>query len=492
MKKEFILAFLSIVLFFNTETYAQKKKNVATEKTGHELIFNIEGAKDHVLYLAIHYKGQLILKDSALSDIPGRYIFKGEEPYDEGLFTLVSSKKTPYLNFIIDRNQHFEFFIDTTNIALHFSVKNSPHNEEVLAFQKQAYISQKTIEEYQKKIVGFEGNSQIDSTQKYKEAIRTVNDNMNQFISDLIDRNPDYLFSKMQKAYLPIDVPEPPVKADGSIDSNFQAIYYRTHYWDNVDLSDRRFIYIPAMETKYNEYFKRVLMYQETDTIIRYVNLFLDKLSADSLMYRYYLERLTFDYQDPKVIGYDAVFVNITRNNHLAGKTPWMDEDLLNKFRKRTEDLEKTLIGRKATELIMSDTTGNRWISSHQLPDEYVILWFYDPTCGTCKKEGAKLYHLYDSLTKAGTRNFEVYAICNDSDLSRWKKYLKDNNYKWVNVGGYVANVDYREAYAINSNPSMFILNKNREIILNKLIDMEMIPLFFEQYELRQKLRSKK
>lgn len=491
MKKRptFIILLFS-VLCFNTSIYAQKKKDVAAkEQQGHELIFNIEGATDSMIYLAIHYKTSLILKDSVQPTSKGKYVFKGETPYDEGLYTLVSYNKVPYLNFIIDRGQHFEFFLNVKGDPSTFSVKNSPHNQEVLLFQQQASVAQKRVELLQKKMKEFNDINQTDSAEKYRDALITVNEEMGQFIEDLIARNPDYLFSKLQKSYQQIEIPDPPMLEDGSIDSNFQMIYYRTHYWDNFDLSDRRFIYLPSIEPKYNDYVKKVLAYQESDTICRYVDLFLEKVSADSLMYRFYLDRLTFDFQESR-IGYDAVFAHITRNNQLAGKTPWIDEDLLEKFRKRTVEIEKTLIGRKATELIIPDTTGNRWYSSHQLPDKYVILWFYDPTCGTCKSEAKKLHHVYDSLTKAGTRNFEVFAIGNDSDEDRWKRYVRDNNYPWINVGGHVANVDYMDAYAIVGNPTMFILNDRREIILNKRIDMEMIPEFLRQYEKLEELKK--
>jgi hypothetical protein len=77
---------------------------------------------------------------------------------------------------------------------------------------------------------------------------------MTAFIEELIAKNPDYLFSKMQKSYQNIDVPEFK-KEDGTIDYQAQAYYYRLHYWDNFDLGDHRFIYIPSFEPKLKDYF---------------------------------------------------------------------------------------------------------------------------------------------------------------------------------------------------------------------------------------------
>jgi peroxiredoxin len=130
----------------------------------------------------------------------------------------------------------------------------------------------------------------------------------------------------------------------------------------------------------------------------------------------------------------------------------------------------------------------SKWHSSYRLPKPYVILWFYDPDCPTCKKESKKLRALYDSLQNIGKRNFDVYAVANDADIDRWKKYVKENNYPWINVGGNKANVDYLDAYNIyeSGNPAMFILNEKREIILNRRIEMSTIPDFLEQYEKRR------
>ena len=454
---------------------------------GHELIFNIKDSKDTLVYLVIHYNDKLILKDSVKPARKCKFVFKGLNCYDDGLYSLVSMDKKLYLNFILDHNQHFEYSLDTTMNVDNVTVKNSPENAEMLRFQKKTAQASKDADEWSKTCRDVEAAGNADSASYYKEKLTHINNEMTVFINDLIDRNPDFLFSKMQKSYMAVDIPEYKTE-DGEPDYMKQSAYYRLHYWDNVDLADHRFIYIPSFDPKMKEYFLKLLYHQETDTINKYIDIFLKKTEKDTFMYHYCTDWLSRQFETSKVIGHDAVFYHIVKTNQLAGKCYWLDEDVLVLYQKRTKRLEPILIGKIAPELIIPDTAMTedmtKWHSSYRMEKPYTILWFYDPNCPTCKQESKKLREVYDSLQTIGKRNFDVYAIANTPDIARWKKYVKENNYPWLNVGGNKGNLDYLEYFNIMSNPAMFIMdNKDHRIILNKRIEMSNIPQFLDEYE---------
>ncbi|MBO7089196.1 MAG: DUF5106 domain-containing protein [Lentisphaeria bacterium] len=492
MKKTFILLLLSAFFISisgvsaqnNTPKNLQKSKNNPAnyrDKDGHELVFNIKDSKDALVYLVIHYNDKLILKDSATPVAKEKFVFKGTDRYDDGMYSLVSGSKRLYLNFILDNNQHFTYNLDTTANVNNFSVEGSPENAEMLRFQKKTAQASVNASEWAKKRKEFEDAGNTDSAEVYKEKLNNINKEMMEFIDDLIAKNPDFLFSKMQKSYKNIDVPEFK-KEDGEPDYMKQAAYYRLHYWDNVDLADHRFIYIPSFDPKMKDYFLKVLYHQETDTINKYIDIFLKKTEADTFMYHYCCDWLSYQFETSKVIGHDAVFYHIAMTNQMAGKCYWLDEDILSKYQKRTTRLAPILIGKVAPELIIPDTTLSEdmrtWHSSYRMSKPYTILWFYDPDCPTCKKESKNLRTVYDSLEAIGKRNFDVYAIANDADVARWKKYVKENNYPWMQVGGNKGNLDYLEYFNIYEmdNPAMFILNNRHEIILNKRIDRHSLP----------------
>ena len=138
----------------------QSRNNPANyrDADGHELIFNIKDSKDTLVYLVIHYNDKLILKDSVKPAGKCKFVFKGPDRYDDGLYSLVSMDKKIYLNFILDNNQHFEYSLDTTMNVENVTVKNSPENAEMLRFQKKTAQASKDANEWSQKIKDFEAD----------------------------------------------------------------------------------------------------------------------------------------------------------------------------------------------------------------------------------------------------------------------------------------------------------------------------------------------
>ena len=265
MKRNVLLLILIAVIALPFPLSAQKKNSAAAPKTGHNIVFNIPKAQDSIVYLAVYYRDKLILKDSARvtkTKNGPQFIFKGDNEYQGGLYKLVSQTHYPYMDFIMDGPQFFSFTCGTTGTVDSVSVTNSPHNEELMAFQRKTTTAGKQMSEWRK---AFDEAKKADNQKvadEYQEKMKSLNEEMETFIKDIIARHPDYLFSKIQNAYQQIDIPDAPVNADGSIDSTFQLRYFLTHYWDKTDLGDSRLIFTPVLEPKLKEYFTKYLQYK--------------------------------------------------------------------------------------------------------------------------------------------------------------------------------------------------------------------------------------
>ena len=125
------------------------------------------------------------------------------------------------------------------------------------------------------------------------------------------------------------------------------------------------------------------------------------------------------------------------------------------------------------------------WISSHRFPTRYVILWFWDPDCHHCQEQSEELKKLYDEMVAKGEKRFEIYGVGYESDVEKWKKYVREHDFKWVNVGGTNVNIDYQEAYNVHGAPTMIILNERRDIIMNKVLPAKNLMQFLDNYEKR-------
>ena len=76
-----------------------------------------------------------------------------------------------------------------------------------------------------------------------------------------------------------------------------------------------------------------------------------------------------------------------------------------------------------------------------------------------------------------------MYAIGFESDVAKWKKYVREHELPFVNVGGTNVNIDYQVAYNVHGAPTMIILNEERRIIMNKVLATKEILPFLKRYE---------
>ena len=88
-------------------------------------------------------------------------------------------------------------------------------------------------------------------------------------------------------------------------------------------------------------------------------------------------------------------------------------------------------------------------------------------------------------MVAAGKKRFEVYAIGYEADVDKWRRYVREHDFRWVNVGGTNVNIDYQEAYNVHGAPTMIILNERRDIIMNKVLPVKSLMQFFDEYEKR-------
>ena len=440
----------------------------------------LEGQTDTVLYLARHYADRLVVEDSARATAAGRYLFSGKRTWERGLYALVGQDGERQLGDLILEGAPRFSLAAGASLAAPVRVKGSAANAQMfgyLAHLQEARADQSALQ----------AEAKAEATRaRAEQRLQALNSRMGRYEDSIIAANKGNLFFDLLDRFGGPSVP------DSVAD---KGLYYRRHYWDGIDLADRSLLFTPNLFNRMNYFFFGLLYYADSDTICSEVDRLMQRAAGDTAVMRYVLEFITPRYyRSTRNVGWDAVWCHIAERYYLAGRCPWALEGTLHNMRYNLTRLKKSLIGAQGAELWMMDTTQTdapeHWHSSHRFPERYVILWFWDPDCHHCQEQTAELQLLYDSLRTAPDRRFEVYAVGYESDVEKWKRYVRDHRLPFVNVGGPNVNIDYQEAYNVHGAPTMIILDEHRRIIMNKVLPVKGLLKFLDDHERRVASRT--
>ena len=473
-----LLSIFLIALVFSGS--AQKKTSPNVPK-GYQIEVKLKGTpQDTLFYLVSYYGDRRIKIDSAITTSSRRnyFVFSADTLLPSGVYLVVNQRRMQLFELIIDKSQRFSVEADTVNTIKTIIVRNSPETQLFFDYLKGLTIRQDSVREIEKVLdYAQETKNQELFNKQYTDYVQKIN-RVNEYTTSFIKNHPKEFFAKILKMNRDIEMPPLPTLADGSKDSTWGWHYYKNHYWDNIDLTDARMVRTPVFGNKITVFFDE-LIHQHPDSISVEIDTFLLKTRSSKEMFRYMLTWLTDRYQKSTVVGHDAVFVRLVEEYYMNGDASWMSENMLRIYTQRAAQLKSILIGAKIPELIMPDTTGTL-LSNYLTGTKFTIMWFWDPDCTHCAVETPKLldfYHKYkDSLSVS------VYAVSLDKDLDRWKKYIRDNNLDWINVGGEKANIDYAMVFDIMATPAIYVFDDKMRIIA-KNIPVENILEVIRRYE---------
>jgi peroxiredoxin len=315
-----------------------------------------------------------------------------------------------------------------------------------------------------------------DSLAIISRKIDLLDQEIEKYQDNLIESHPGSFVSVMIRATKEPETGKIPVLENGRQDSAFAFRQYKQHYWDNFDLTDERLLRTPLFHKRLDIYFKD-LVYQRPDSINHEADLLIGKVRSNPEVFKYLVWFLTYKYETSKIMGFDEIFVHMVDSYYASGEAYWTDTSTLKTLVKRADALRPILIGKKAPELILFDTSGS-FVSLHHTPAKFLVLIFYESDCSHCKKEIKELNDWYKE-TETGT---QVFAVCTDTSLVKWKKFVLENDLKWVNVNGTRSITrDYHDLYDISMTPTMFVLDENKYIIAKRL-KAEQLKSFLTNY----------
>ena len=438
----------------------------------YDIKIKIDGYTDSTLLLTSYFGEKIKIVDTAYSDKSGDFHFKGEKRLPGGIYMAVSITKKKLFEFIVSSSQNFVLSTDTSNYALNMKVKGSVDNKvfySYLKYNEEKYQQNALIKN---KIDSLEALS--IETEDLKIQRELLNKEAINFKLEVIEKNNGTFVSSLLNSMRDIEIPD---SIKNSTDSTLSFRYYKQHFWDNLDLSDSSLLRTPVFMRKIKQYFEQVVVFHPDSVIVAIDTIILKARPSDEVV-GYLVWHFISEYQNPKFMGFDKVFVHLVDEYFSKEDMPNTTPSVLISLQERADKLRPILLGMPAPQLLLIDSLGSL-ISFQQITNNYTILFFWDSDCGICGKEITELQKLIDQPEY----DIEVYAINVNSDLEKWKKAVVEKNVPGINVNGTrSATKDFHDLYDIYGTPVIYVLDNDKNIVA-KRIGADKITEFIDNYK---------
>ncbi len=436
---------------------------------GYEIKVTLKPFKNQYVYLGHYYGKQLPIVDSALLNEKSEAVFKGKKKLGGGIYLVGYPDRSHNFEILIDKNQQFSIIADTGRIR-DIRFINSPDNTTFKAYQQYMSVQGKKIDSLNKLPVSNpdDGLSVYGQVEEAKKAI-------SKYRNDIMTKDPGGILSALLHAMKEPEVPQddPRMKTD----SLFAYRYFKTHYWDGVNFYDDRLARTPFFESRIDKYFEQ-LVFPSADSVIKEIDYMMAFAGASEDMERFLLVKFINRYLNMKYMWEDAVFVHLFEKYFANKNYPWLNEAGRKTITDRAYSLMANITGKPAADIELTDTAGKQ-TSLYSINANYIVVAIWDPTCGHCKEVIPQLDSAYHAKWKAmGLKLFGLaretegkkqdwHSFISDHQLNEWTHvyYSKAEDQARVNAGI----PGYSQLYDVQSFPTLYLLDKNKNIIGKKL-----------------------
>ncbi|MEZ4906696.1 MAG: DUF5106 domain-containing protein [Saprospiraceae bacterium] len=471
MKRTLILFLFLIVS--SSSIFAQKYNDIK---------FKIANYDNDTLLLAYFYGDKQLIKDTIYAKKKGEFEYKADSLMDEGVYIALFYPKKDYIQFLVNNNESkFTLNLDYNDIS---KVKPKGSDDNKLFFEYLDYISEKNnlaMSLNQKKDSLTKNNLDIGDIDTKLE---DLDNEVNAYQIKLIDENPKSLTSLLIKANRDIKVPE----FTGTQDeiNKQKYLYYKKHYFDNIDFNNDATLFTPFIYNKVDNYIKN-LTPPIPDSINQSIDYILGLMKPQSDIWQYFVSSFLNKYARSMYVGMDAVYVHIVEKYYASGMTPWVDEDKLIQIIDSALKMKNVLIGNKAPNLVLYKDDGTP-VDLYSINSDYIVLEFWKPDCGHCKAAMPDIIKFQEDFRDKGVKVISVCTKMGDKISECWDK-VKELNMEnlFLNLGDEKNQSNFHSVYNVQTTPTIFVLDKNKEILIKNIpadkLGEIMLELMKEQEE---------
>lgn len=251
---------------------------------------------------------------------------------------------------------------------------------------------------------------------------------------------------------------------DSISDERDRDVWLAQHYWDKFNFANPENTKNPELAIPIISNYISVLDRIPESVARQCFGNLLSRSKANSDMYKYVANTLN-DLLGGTVSPYrDDELLIMVLEDLLSSPEELSDEDN-SRYAMNLAMASKNRIGTVAANIGYIDVS-NHSDSLYNIKADYTLLMFYSPGCHACEIVEAQIQNseLISNWIESG--DLKVLAYAPESTVDAWKDFQSKIPASWINGYDPDQSVWYKRIYDIQGFPTLYLLDKNKRVIL--------------------------
>lgn len=449
----------------------------------HHIRFEAENYDNDTLVIGNYLLDRQLVHDTLYKNTQG--YFELEDSLHSGVYLVLTLPDKQFLQFLVnDFERDFTMRFDYDNMS-DISYEGSQDNSAFQYFID--FINDRRPESDSLKELLSSKRETGEDISELQNRISDLDKAVASLQDSLIEANPGYMSTVLLKANKEVKLPEFGQTEEGRLK---QYYYFKKHYFDYIDLSDPRTVRTPFLYHRINYYVDK-LTPKDPDSIAQSIDSILYRMGTESEGFKYYVSHFLNDYAQTKIVGLDGVYVHLVENYYAKGLTPWVQEENMLKILDRARKLKPVLIGKTGADIRVFQEDGTP-VSISDIDYEYLVLLFWAPDCGHCKKSMPEFVAFNERFKDLGVKTFAICTKYREKVKGCWESVKEKNMTGFINAADENNQSNFKLKYFVDSTPKVYILDKNREIIMKNIGANQLDEVFEHIFEQKEQERLEK
>lgn len=433
----------------------------------------IEGLQAGTVRLVGTYGDQNYIADTTVADANGHFILRRQKALPAGFYYFLLPGQKSF-SILVDRDdQHMTLRAKADDITGTLQVSGSLNT--ALFYRNARY---QNTQEPELKQLSQTLRDLPPNSPEYERAKARQNQLIEQrkaHLDSIYREYPNAFFTKFKIAGQNPDWPEFR-KPNGELDTLRNLIYYREHFWDNVDFNDTRLLHTPVIANKLKRYIVE-LTPQHPDSIIKVADPLVQRVLPHKEYFQFFVNWIALNYENgkTKVMDGEAVMVFLIDKYFTPELATWDTPENIAKIRKKADEMKASLMGRKGPDVRALDVNG-QYKSIYEMTAPIIVVFMYSPDCEHCREQAPEIQRIYQRWKDRGV---DFYGIALNTTDDKWKEFVRKNGFTFTNVFDPTNRAIYAK-YFVDITPELYVLNKDR-IIVAKNLQANQLETIFER-----------